>query len=52
MIAWLYALLVGRLCRHSWETIRSGPRGSESKVVGFYYDQLCEKCGDIRRKKT
>jgi hypothetical protein len=55
MIALLWNLLVGRICIHRWEILRSATVWnadvSDQWPVGWKYVLRCARCGGIRSKQ-
>lgn len=55
MIAWLWNLVIGRICCHVWEIQSHGKlyeNGDNKKMpYGTLYVMRCKKCGEIKRRK-
>jgi uncharacterized protein CbrC (UPF0167 family) len=50
MIAWIYNLLIGKLCNHKWHVIKSVRVISDLHGTYTEYHLQCEHCGNIKRK--
>lgn len=45
LVTWLF----GSFCFHKWKVVMQGKLIEKSKMVGYYYNLQCTKCGDIKR---
>ncbi len=54
MLAWLFGILVGRLCWHRW-AVHSENKGIVTDSFGGYHQGIvvilkCEKCGNMKQE--
>ncbi len=52
MLAWLYDILIGNLCKHRYKIIQHGPLRVDGTQYGTYFIQQCEHCGKIITTKS
>lgn len=52
MIAWLFDILVGRLCWHKWKILGCNEVHEDGYKIGDRYHLQCEKCGDVKFRKS